>query len=379
MADTTRIRVVFDGHVLTPHRSGIGEYARQLLPAMLRCCADQVALHLYTPSGIVPVRTEDEIETLARDVREGDFFRLHHQWRLPRLLRQGHYDVYHSPDFLIPFRSSIPVVSTIHDLIPLAHPEFLRKSMKVRLLPLYRLAVQTAVRRSARVLTVSAYSKADIVRRLSAPAEKVDVVHVAAGLTPPADAPVALPHAALEDGRFLLYVSRHDPYKGLGLLLRAFARLLAEGSEPNLRLAVAGKRDARYPYDALVQELALHDRVLFLDYVSRDQLSALYARALGLVFPSLYEGFGLPLLDAMEHGTPVLSSNRASLPEVGGEAAQYFDPENHEEFVRALKTFVESGSLRQTLIEKGNGRVRQFSWDQTAQATVESYRRAVRK
>lgn len=378
MADHTRIRVVFDGHVLTPHRSGIGEYSWHLLQALLRGYQDRVALHLYLPSGIIPIDEADRIDDLARDVQDGDFYRLHHQWRLPRLLRRGTYDLYHSPEFLFPLRCPLPVVSTIYDLIPLVHPEYIRKSMKVRLLPVFRQLVRTTVRRSARVITISECSRGDILRLAGADPGKVDIALAASTLIPHTGETLP-PDTRLQAGRYLLYVGRHDPYKGLGFLLHAFAKLVHEGDATDVMLAIAGKRDARYSYDTLVKELGLEDRVVFLGYVSRGQLSTLYAQALGLVFPSLYEGFGLPLLDAMAHGTPVLSSNRASLPEVGGEAAAYVDPEKHEEFVSTLKSFMENSSLRQILINKGHERVQQFTWDRAAQATVETYVRAVRK
>lgn len=409
MTDARRIRVVFDGHVITPHRSGIGEFNWHLLRGLLRCCADRVDLHLYVPSGIVPVESEEDILRCTQTVRDGDIYRLHHQWRLPRLLRGKRYDLFHSPDFMFPFLCPIPVVSTIYDLIPLVHPEYLSKSLKVRLLPMYRFLMRTAVRKSARILTISECSRGDIVRILGTDPSNVDIVYAAHTLDPgdyspgsiapesrsvigkdaeahtyppvqehaPHAGATNLPDARLRPGRYLLYVGRHDPYKGLGLLLHALARAVHEGLPDDILLAVAGKRDPRYPFDETAGELGLQERVMFLDYVSREELSALYAHALALVFPSLYEGFGLPLLDAMAHGTPVVSSDRASLPEVGGDAVRYVDPEQEDAFARTLKTIAENPSLRQELTEKGDRQFRRFSWNQTAEKTVEAYTRSI--
>lgn len=377
MTDTRRIRLVFDAHVITPHRSGIGEFNWHLLRALLRGYAERVDLHLYVPSGIVPVEHEGDIERHTREVRDGDVYRLHHQWRLPRLLRRGDYDVFHSPDFMFPFLCPIPVVSTIYDLIPLVHPEYLARSLKVRLLPVYRFLMRTAVRKSARVITISECSSSDIVRILGADSSRVDIVYAAHTLEPREANAGELLDARLHPDRYLLYVGRHDPYKGLGLLLRALARAVREGLPDDMQLAVVGKRDPRYPYDDTVQDLGLQERVVFLDYVGREELSALYTHALALVFPSLYEGFGMPLLDAMAHGTPVVSSDRASLPEVGGDAVSYVDPEQEDVFARTLKTVAEKTNLRQTLSEKGHEQMRRFTWNQTAGKTVEAYTRAI--
>ncbi|MBN1448033.1 MAG: glycosyltransferase family 4 protein [Bacteroidetes bacterium] len=377
MAETRPIRVVFDAHVLTPHRSGIGEFNWHLLRAMVDHCSDRVRLYLYVPSGIVAVESEGDIVRLTQKVQDGDFYRLRHQWRLPRLLRKGEYDLFHSPDFMYPFLCPLPVVSTIYDLIPLVHPEYLVKALKVRILPLYRFLVRTAARRSARVITISECSRADILRLLGARPETVDLVFAANTLQPNGDPATAVPDHRLIPGKYLLYVGRHDPYKGLGLLMQAFARAVQDGLSDEIQLAVAGKRDARYPFEETARELGLQDRVVLLDYISRDDLSVLYTHALGLVFPSLYEGFGLPLLDAMAHGTPVVSSDRASLPEVGGDAVLYIDPEQTDHFARTLKSFVENSTLRETLIEKGRQRVQQFSWNRVAEATVNSYMRAI--
>jgi glycosyltransferase involved in cell wall biosynthesis len=378
MAESRPIRVVFDAHALTPHRSGIGEYSDQLLRALLRQEQERITLHLYVPEGIRRVRNEEELAAATAAVRDGDLYKPAHLWQLPRLLRAGQYDVLHCPDFFVPLRAPVPVVCTIHDLIPLVHPEYIPKSLKVRLLPVYRAWVRRALRGSARVITDSAHSAEDI-RRLF-PAHSAAIDAIALGPTvQPSGAPLSPDLAArLHAGRYLLYVGRHDPYKGVGLLLQAFAVAVRDGGLPaDVQLAIAGRRDPRYDIRAEADRLGLSDRCVFLDYVPGAQLSPLYAHALGLVFPSLYEGFGLPLLDAMRHGIPVLSSDRASLPEVAGDAALLVNPEQSDSFAGTLKEFSENARLRSTLIEKGSDRVRQFSWNHTAASTVDSYRKAI--
>lgn len=367
--------MVFDAHALSPHRSGIGEYSGHLIRAILEECRAQVALHLYVPSGIHPVHSGDDVARLTADVRDGDFFRASHQWRLPWLLRGGRYDLLHTPDFLVPWSTPVPVISTVHDIIPIVHPEFLARSLKVRLLPLFRAWARHAVRSSAAVLTVSARSRNDLVRLLGANPARITVIPAAPTLEPTGAELSADLAALLPARKYFLYVGRSDPYKGLAHLLRAFARARRDHGLAGLRLAVAGKRDARYDSSALVDELGLAGHVIFLDYVDAATLSALHAHALAYVHPSLYEGFGVPPLDAMRHGTPVVCSDRSALPEVAGDAALYVDPEHVGNFSNALREIAENATLRRDLVRKGFLNVRRFSWNQTAKDTVSVYMR----
>jgi glycosyltransferase involved in cell wall biosynthesis len=151
----------------------------------------------------------------------------------------------------------------------------------------------------------------------------------------PIDAQLA---GGMRAGGYLLYVGRHDPYKGLPLLLAAFARARAAGSLGDVGLVITGSLDVRYDARALVAAHGLEDAVVCTDYVTREELGALYRHARALVLPSLYEGFGLPPLDAMLHDVPVLCSNRGSLPEITGDAALVCDPEDTEAFRNALVT-----------------------------------------
>ncbi|MFZ1729863.1 MAG: glycosyltransferase family 1 protein [Bacteroidota bacterium] len=377
MSDLRRLRVVFDAHALTPHRSGIGEYSWHLLRALVNDFSDRIDLHLYVPSGIHPAKSEEDILRLTADVRDGDFFKLQHQWRLPALLRRGGYDLLHTPDFLIPLLSPIPVVCTIHDIVPIVHPEFIPRSLKVRLLPIFRAWARRAARRSAAVITDSTHSKQDILRMLAADERRITVVPLAPtlevgdGILPDEIAAVITPR------KYFLYVGRHDPYKGLAHLLRAFAEARQTLGLEDIQLAVAGKSDPRYGYLELVKELGLGDCVHFLDYVPPAALSALYANALAYVHPSLYEGFGLPPLDAMRHGTPVIASGRSSLPEVVGNAALLVDPDQVKAFSSLLRDMAENANLQSTLIQKGFEHVQQFSWNLTAKNTVDVYMRAM--
>ena len=373
------LRVVFDAHAITPRRSGIGEYSLNLLSAMCDIADPDLELSLYANGGIHPLRSAADIVRLTEGIPEGALYAPRHQWELPLLLRRGTYDLLHMPDFLVPPFLPVPFVCTMYDLIPLARPEYIARSLKVRLLPLYKALVRRSARNAARVITISEHSKNDIERMLGIDAGNIDVtplaptVDVLHGEFPPELS------ARVQKGRYLLYVGRHDPYKGLGLLLEAFAVAARDPGLDGITLAIAGAIDPRYGYREQIAALGLEERVVFLDYVNGSMLSALYANALAFVFPSLYEGFGLPPLDAMRHGIPVICSNRTSLPEVTGDAALLVDPENTGEFASALLRIAGNASLREQLIHSGYQREACFSWKNTALLTINVYKQAAAK
>ncbi len=378
MHSRKRIRVVFDAHAVTPHRSGIGEYSFFLLRALIDGHLREIELFLYANGSIHPVESREDLTRVTDGIEDGALYRLRHQWALPVLLRRGKYDVFHSPDFIVPLVSGgVALIPTIHDLIPLAIPGRLKHSMKVKLLPAYRSLLRLITRRAARIVTDSRHSARDITSFLSVPDSHIDVIALAPTL-PVTEAPLPSCLAdRVEAGRYLLYVGRHDPYKGIGLLLHAFAGAFAGARKKigleDIKLVIAGKRDSRYGYDDLIAELNLENHVVFTGYVPSDQMSPLYANALALVLPSLYEGFGLPVLDAMKQGVPVLCSNRTSLPEVAGDAALLFDPEDPAAFADALLRVVQNSTFRQELIEQGYARVSLFTWEKTAAAMAETY------
>ena len=370
------LRVVFDAHAITPRRSGIGEYSANLLTALCDEADPGLELSIYADGGIHRLHDAADIARLTVGIPDGALYVPSHQWELPRLLRRGGWDLLHMPDFSVPLFLPVPFVCTIYDLIPLARPEFIARSLKVRLLPLYRAIVRRSARRAARVITISEHSRGDIVRMLGIEEGKIDVTPLAATVDVLNDELSPKLSDRLEKGRYLLYVGRHDPYKGLGFLLEAFAAASRDPSLNGISLALAGALDTRYGYRENVESLGLGDRVVFLNYVDSMQLSSLYANALAFVFPSLYEGFGLPPLDAMRHRIPVICSNRTSLPEVTGDAALLVNPEETGEFASALLRIAGNASLRAQLIESGIRQQACFSWKNTALLTIESYKRA---
>ncbi len=372
------LRVLFDARAITPRRSGIGEYSLHLCRTLVEHHAGEIDLHLFTGRTAQRVATRADIATLTAGICDGDLYRYASHLRVGPAARAIEADLYHFPDFFAPLHPiGVPMIVTIHDVVPLAHPEYLGKSKKARLRSVFRAYARAAARRARLVLTDSEFSRGEILHHLALDAPHVRTVHLAsAAEASSAPFPSHLT-GRIGPGSYLLYVGRHDPYKGLPLLLDAFARARSMGELMDLHLVITGSIDPRYDARALVAAHGLQNDVACTDYVTSDELAALYRHARALVLPSLYEGFGLPPLDAMLHDLPVLCSDRGSLPEITGDAALICDPEDVEAFRRALVLISENDRFRAQCIERGRRRKDAFSWQATARATIDAYRDAI--
>ena len=293
------------------------------------------------------------------------------------MLRELAPDLYHSPNYMIPLRSfprsrtgPIRCVVTIHDVIPLAYPNHAPRSRKRRLFPIYRALMKDIGRRAHTILTVSETSKTDLIKHLDLPTNREeDVVVVHNGVS---DA--FRPSAGKSTGHppTVLYVGRFDPYKNLVGLVEAMAEVREQ--IPDVRLRVIGPPDQRYPEaPQRARELGIEGAVEWVGYASNQDLVQAYQAADVFALPSRYEGFGLPVLEAMACGTPVVCGNRSSLPEVAGDAALLVDPDRPEELAQALVRVLTDTGLRACLKEKGLFRARTFTWARTAEQTLRAY------
>jgi glycosyltransferase involved in cell wall biosynthesis len=298
---------------------------------------------------------------------------------VPRAVARAQVDLFHAPHYVVSPLVRRPYVVTIHDCIHLRFPEYLPN----RMAPLYaRVMMRQAARRAARVLTVSQASKLDILHYLHMPAEKVDVV--ANGLDEAlASAPDAATLARVADRYqlttpFVLYAGNIKPHKNVDRLIEAYAILRRRGMT-DVDLVIIGDNLSKYPeLRRLVQRFQLHPHVRFLGFVPGDTLAALYRLARAFVFPSLYEGFGLPPLEAMAAGTPVVTSNVSSLPEVVGDAALLVDPMDAGAIADAMARLLTDDALHSELSRRGPARAREFSWDIAAQQVHAVYQAATK-
>jgi len=278
--------------------------------------------------------------------------------------------MYHSPYFLVPYLSSVPTVITIHDVIPLLFPGHV--SVKARLF--YRIFIKQALRKAGHIITVSEASRRDLIHLFRLPPGKVTAIPLAA-----APGFKRQPLAALDSLHtrynlrqpFFLYLGSNKPHKNIVALLRAWKRL----DSGSVQLVIAGKWDARHPHpQRYVKKNQMQESVKFIGEVEDAELPMLYSSARCFVFPSLCEGFGLPVVEAMACGTPVACSDTPGLKETAGDAALFFDPENREDMTRKLARMMSDATLRATLKEKGLGRIKLLSWERTAEETLEIYK-----
>ena len=292
---------------------------------------------------------------------------------LGRLASRAQVDVLHSVAMTGPLRTSAVHVVTLGDLIWLRHPETTGRVTTT----VWKLAVPSVARRARRLLTFSEASRRDAVELLGLPSSKIDVVPLGpglAGVEPTAEADVRR-RLDLADRPVILTVSAKKPHKNLLRVVRALPAVL--GRVPNLVLVMPG---AATPHEeelrSEAKRLGLEDAVRLPAFVDEHDLESLYRLASGVVVPSLYEGFGLPVLEAMRRGTPVACSDVSSLPEVAGDAARYFDPRSEGEIGQAIVDLLTDRALVAHLREAGSVRARMFDWETTAGRTLETYERA---
>lgn len=362
---------VLDARTATEHFPGIGRYVINLtreLASLLRAkeqlflLCDPASSYWSNPGEIAP----GAIQLL--DV-PSSCFSLRQQWVIPHILRQVGANLYHSTYYLMPYRPSVPTLLTVYDLIPLLFPEYV--SFRARLF--FRYATALALRVVSHVLTISETTRRDLLSTFPLPAQKVTAIPLAADpqFYPrlPSEIQAVRDQYALPE-RYALYVGINKPHKNLARLVEAWAKL-----QPlSLSLVVAGVWDWRYPEPRQrAQALGLEQSILWLGPVPESALPALYSGATVFVFPSLYEGFGLPVLEAMACGVPIVCSNTSSLLEIGDTAIRFFDPTSVEDICAALQEVLTDASLRMELRERGLTQAAQFSWQRTAQRTLELY------
>jgi glycosyltransferase involved in cell wall biosynthesis len=291
----------------------------------------------------------------------------------PWVLRRIKADLVHGPVFIAPLISTCPTVITIHDLSFIRLPHLFRPGNRLYLTVMTRLSA----RRARRLIAVSAHTASESVQLLGVPRERIDVVYHGVD---PAFRP--LPKDAVETfrrqhglpDRFVLCVGTLEPRKNHTRLVEAFARIYDGKS----KLVLVGGKG--WFYDELfakVEALGLSDAVIFPGYVTNEGLPLWYNAATAFAYPSLYEGFGMPILEAQACGTPVLASNVPPLPEAAGDAALMADPYDVEALATNLDRLLTDKSLRSELRERGMAHARQFTWTHTAQETARVYRRAV--
>lgn len=349
---------------------GISEYAFQLLTEFNKMQPHGITFEVY-------------VKDMPRDDMPEESDRWHYrsfgpkklwtQWRLPLDLytHQPQPDIFFTPSHYAPRFSPVPTVISIMDLSYLRFPELFNPH------DLYQLKNWTkySVRKAKAVLTISQATKDDIINQYDIAEEQVHVIYpgIKTALVP-------VHHKMSMDetrkkysigDKYILFVGTLQPRKNIERLIEAFAKIVAEKKHTELQLVIVGKKGWLFePILAAPEKYGVSDKVKFLDYVPDSALPALYQNALCYVLPSLYEGFGLPVLEAMKYDCPVITSNISSLPEAGGDAALYIDPTDVSNISETIKKVIENDKLQKEMIAKGRNQVAKFSWEKAAKETL---------
>jgi alpha-1,3-rhamnosyl/mannosyltransferase len=369
------MRVLIDARTASDHFPGIGRYVVNLSRALAHLAPEaEFQLLVESSSGAGHLA----LPGLPQAVCSSSPFGLRQQWQVRGRLRRIGADVYHSPYYLMPYWPGVAAVLTCHDVIPLLYPEYFRLEQRL----IFRLACWLALRRARKVICVSRATQADLIHCFHLPERRCVVIPEAADsqFTPrPPEEISAARRAYSLPPAYVLYLGSNKPHKNLVNLVAAWQGVIGrraqfEGGLADVKLVVAGQWDRRYPESRrLAEQAGLQDEVLFVGPVAEKDLPAVYSGATLFVFPSFYEGFGLPVLEAMACGVPVTCARAGGLPEVAGEGACLFDPTQVSAITDALVGLLANPEQRAGLQERGWRQAARFSWDRAAQATLEVY------
>lgn len=367
------MRIGIDGRFFGGEQSkGLGRYAQKLIEYLIELDqSNQYVIFLQSPQ-YDSITLPSHWEKVRADFR---WYSLKEQVFLPGLIKRAHLDLMHFPHFNVPLFLRVPFVVTIHDLIISHFPTERATTLGPLLYTFkqlaYQLVITHAARASKKIITVSEFSKQDIIQTLQVPPGKVEVTYEAAeplgaSCDPERAKQFLSQHHIAHD--FVLYVGNAYPHKNLESLLDTAAEL--KKRHLPWSIVLVGRPD--YFYDRLQMEAERHqvaDRVIFPGFVSDADLSCLYGKALCYIFPSKYEGFGLPPLEAMLYDCPVVAARTSCIPEILGDAARYFDSGDVSGIIAIVEQIRTDATERQQLAQSGRAQAAKYSWRKLAQQT----------
>lgn len=351
--------------LMQARKHGISRYVTQLVTHLDQIETGKLNFKIYTDS-----ETHDLTDFTRIPVNYNTTLRriLWDTIGFTRTTQSTDVDLIHSPDKGPIYRSDTPVVTTIHDLLPFYFAEergFLNRRY-------WQILLQRQVNISDAIICVSHSTKNDIIDRFGTSGEKIYVTHLGTDLSPPSKKDIRSTTKKYDilDSQFnILYVGNYDQRKNVDKIVRACRSIHQDF--PELRLILAGSNPPKSTLNSIAGEF--HDKISYLGYVPDSELGSLYAAADVFTYPSEYEGFGLPIIEAMACGTPVITSNKSSLPEVGGEAAVTLDPSDLSTLSAAIRRMCEDDEFRKTMQDASLRRAQDMRWDQTARETVRVY------
>jgi len=420
-------RIGVDARFFGPRQKGLGRYVQKLIQELENCelrianCEFVIFLRQENWDEYQPARHASQLarppsaspqanagragvagraqnSNFKKVLADYKWYGLKEQIFLPWKIWQEKIDLMHFPHFNLPIFCPTKFIVTIHDLVLKKFPTRRASTLGPIFYWLknlaYRLVIWLAIKRAKKIIAVSNYTKEDILKYFNVESEKIKVIYEGAPLRTHSrgQSPLVRPFKGRTKGDcplecvlskpYLLYVGNAYPHKNLERLILAFQKLV-EKDKLNLQLVLVGEMD--YFYRRLSQGLSLEappriflvKSIIFTDFVSDEQLETLYQNASLYVFPSLCEGFGLPPLEAMAHGLPVVCSQATSLPEILGPAAVYFNPCDINDITEKISSVLKNKSLQQDLIAKGFEQIKKYNWSKMAKETLETYQSVI--
>lgn len=352
---------------------GVGYFTQEVVSRLAQDHPEHQFYFIFDrpPPAPLPLPPNAEVLVLPPAARHPVLWTWWFNWKLPAVLRKIKADVFVSLDGYASLRTRVPQCLVVHDLGFLHQPGAYKK-VHLRFL---RRNLPRFLQKARRIATVSEFSKNDIIRQYGIPAEKIRVVYSAVkqGFSPISyEAQAAVKEKFTGGSEFFLYVGAIQPRKNLVALLKAFS-IFKRRLKSGMKLVLAGRMAwMNDEFQQLLGSYKYRDDVVLTHYLEQEELSRLVASAYALVYPSLFEGFGVPVLEGMQSGVPVLTSQGTSMQEIGGDAALYFDATRHEDIADKLMLIYKDETLRDRLIRKGTELAPRYSWQRTADLLWES-------
>lgn len=369
------MKVGVDATAIPANRAGAGNYIFNLVQALAKIDQDNQYVVFAKPEHIAEFSIDQpNFHLLAVHIVQRRPLRLlWEQFVLPELVQRYQVEVLHSPHYTTPIFNSSHSVVTVCDMTFFLYPKMHGIMKRV----FFQQMMQISSKRADRIIAISESTGKDLLHLLGVTPDKIHTVLLAAddNFRPIGDCVKVgkiCRRYGLQPGEFFLYVGTLEPRKNVPALLHAYKDLLDSGIQE--RLVIVGKKGWMFEnIFATMQILGLENKVIFTGYVPDEDLPYLYNGARLFVYPSLYEGFGLPVLEAMACGTPVVTSNVSSMPEIVGDAGLLVNPHEHSQLAQAIECLIMDDDLHQSLKERGLERAAQFSWEKTAQETLKIY------
>ncbi|MFX0136786.1 MAG: glycosyltransferase family 4 protein [Candidatus Hodarchaeota archaeon] len=370
------MKICFDARVIINHKTGLGNYTYNLLKYLLEIDKNNLYIVLINKK----LRNDHPLFNLKQDNIIEKIVNIppvsfKQQYLLPMELFNEKFDLYHYPNWDVPILQKCKTIFTIHDLTYLLHKNlYVNFSLIKRIYT--RINIYLGLKKAKKIIAVSENTKRDLLKISNIPSDKIRVIYESCE--------DIFKNSKLKKEKnnqifnlkkiekYFLFVGEKRPHKNLIRIINAFH--LFKNRYNNYKLIIAGKQYAEYEEpEQLVKKLDLINDIIFYDYVDIETLINLYQKAEALLFVSIYEGFGIPILEAMACGTPVITSNLSSMPEIAGDAALTVNPYNINEIVEAMTLIVQDVNLRYELVKNGFKRIMDFSWKKAAEQTLKLY------